>query len=146
MSDIERITARVALGRASPRDLLGLGTSLRSLDDLRNALAPMGPPILRRAMDDLGGMEELADTLKSALKTEGPPTVRDGGVFAEAWDAELTLRVIGRDGQSWLADYQKRLVQPPGSAVESRFQSRIRYYIEITPRGRVPADFVAARR
>jgi len=145
-SDIERITARVALARANPRDLAGLGQTLSMLPGLREQLANLDPPLLREWTADLDGLDELAGLLQRALRDDVPITIREGGIIADGYHAELDeLRGIRRNGQAWLADYQKRQIEETGiGSLKVAYNRVFGFYIEITNtyRDQVPAHYV----
>jgi DNA mismatch repair protein MutS len=103
--DLERLSTRVVLGRANPRDMAALGKSLSGLATVRDALEtlPPGsgpdtgapddnpPPPLRlaelcRNWDSLG---DLAKKLGDALRDPPPPTLTEGGIFRTGFNAEL---------------------------------------------------------
>ncbi|NOT01970.1 MAG: DNA mismatch repair protein MutS [Phycisphaerales bacterium] len=145
-NDVERIAARVALGRANPRDLVGLGRTLGALPDIRSVLEPLGPPALRQWREELAGLDELAGLLQRALRADAPPVVREGGVIADGYHAELDeLRSIRRDGRAWLADYQKRQIEETGiPSLKIAYNRVFGFYIEVTHthRDRVPSHYV----
>ncbi len=146
LADVERITARVALGRASPRDLAALSRTLQSLPELRAATADAGAPLLHETGAALGGTEELADLLKRAVREDAPISVREGGIVAPGFNEELDrLRSIRSDGQSWLARYQQeQAARTRIPSLKVGFNKVFGYYIEIsnTHRDRAPADYV----
>ena len=162
MGDVERIAARVGVGRASPRDLVGLGRAARRCADLAETLGPAeaggvaekgdatgkdpATDLISRCVDDLGGLDALGDLLMRALREDAAPTLRDGGFIADGFDAELDrLRNIGEDGQRWLAEYQAREAARSGiSTLKVGYNSVFGFYIEITNthRDKVPPDYV----
>jgi DNA mismatch repair protein MutS len=153
MGDMERIAARLGVGRASPRDLVGLGRALRRCGQLASAIGPpattqpeAGPDLLTKLAALLGGLEELASFLETALKPDAPPVIRDGGFILDGYDAELDrLRNIGRQGHQWLAEFQVREAQRTGiPSLKVGYNSVFGYYIEITHqhRDKAPADYV----
>ena len=146
MSDVERIAGRVALSRSSPRDLHALGQTLHALPTLLTDLSESRVPYLDRITDDLGGVTELADLLVRALRGDPPTTSREGGFIADGFDAELDrLHTISRDGQSWLADYQRKQIDATGIAnLKVGFNRVFGYYIEVSnaARDKVPPGFV----
>jgi len=146
--DIERIVARVGCRRASARDLVALGQSLGQLPTLAELLEPLAiaGSLLEGIRDQLGGLHDLADYLGSALNPDPPATLKDGGVIAAGFDAELDrLRSIDRDGRSWLAQFQAGQVQRTGIPnLKVGFNQVFGYYIEVSNsyRDRVPEDYV----
>ena len=109
IGDLERILARIALRSARPRDLAHLSRALAALPGLDGLLAPVDAPLLARLREDVAGFDDLAALLSSAVVESPPMLVRDGGVIAEGYDAELDeLRRLSDDAGSWLTDLERR--------------------------------------
>jgi len=101
-SDVERITARIALRQVRPRELVGLRHSLAKAAALAPALAGQ-PGLLARIGADLVPPPGCDALLARALMEEPAAMVRDGGVFATGFDAELDeLRAIQTNADSFL--------------------------------------------
>ena len=81
--DVERITARVALKSARPRDLSGLRDTLEALPALAGALQGCASPLLIELTDHLAGDDALGTLLKASIRPEPAAVVRDGGVIAD---------------------------------------------------------------
>ena len=134
--DIERIVTRLSVARASPRDLTGLGRCLEAIPDLMAALAEM--PDSREVAPELAGMTafcaQQAGYIRSALRPDPAPHLREGGVIATGFDVDLDrLRDIGDGGQTWLADYQVSLAEQSGiSSLKVSYNKVFGYYIEVT--------------
>jgi DNA mismatch repair protein MutS len=134
--DIERIIARVSLGRASPRDLAALSRCLAAMPALLDRLDAL--PDSKSVAPELMGLRdfcgERAKYLAGAIKTEPAPHLREGGVIETGFDAELDrLRQIARTSQSWLGEYQARLAQESGIAsLKVGYNKVFGYYIEVT--------------
>src|SRR4051812_25793359 len=142
--DIERIIARIAVARAGPRDLASLGRCLASLPTLLDKLQT-----LSNAADVAPELENLrefcaeqAKYLAGAILPDPAPHLREGGVIATGFDAELDrLRDIGTNSQQWLARYQKQLADESTiSSLRIGFNKVFGYYIEVTDshRAKVP--------
>jgi DNA mismatch repair protein MutS len=145
-ADVERIAGRVALSRATPRDLKGLGNTLDALPPLIEKLRDSHVAFLTQIAGDFEGLPDLADLLRRAIRDEPPLNLREGGFIADGFDAELDrLRGTGRDGQSWLADFQRREIERTGiTSLKVGFNRVFGYYIEIpnSARARVPVEYV----
>ncbi|MFA6970530.1 MAG: DNA mismatch repair protein MutS [Gallionella sp.] len=87
--DVERITARIALRSARPRDLSGLRDTLLALPQLHATLAACDSPLVNALTDALQADTQLADMLTKSLRTEPSAILREGGVIADGFDAEL---------------------------------------------------------
>ncbi|MBN2377698.1 MAG: DNA mismatch repair protein MutS [Sedimentisphaerales bacterium] len=146
ITDIERITARVSTGRASPRDLLSLGQALRQLPRLKTALDRCTADMLVRLAQQTDCLEKIADLIESAINPDAPLTCRDGGVIRTGYHEQVDhLRSLCHDGQSWLAQYQKQLVEQTRiPTLKVGFNKVFGYYVEVThaQTEKVPPDFV----
>ncbi|MCH8966604.1 MAG: DNA mismatch repair protein MutS [Planctomycetes bacterium] len=146
MADIERIAARVALMRATPRDLKGLGRTLDGLPAFIDQLRESRIAFLAEVAEDFEGLGDLAELLRHAIRDDPAPGLREGGFIADGFDAELDrLRCIRTDGQSWLAEYQRREIERTGIAsLKVGFNRVFGYYLEIlnSSKNRVPPEYV----
>lgn len=107
ISDIERISARVALRSARPRDLSGLRDSLLQLPHLANLLVE-ADSVWAHA-HDLRPSPTLLALLQRAMQPEPASHMRDGGVIADGYDAELDeLRAIQNDCGAVLLEFEAR--------------------------------------
>ncbi|OYU78936.1 MAG: DNA mismatch repair protein MutS, partial [Burkholderiales bacterium PBB5] len=97
LSDVERITARLALRQVRPRELSGLRDTLSALPALR-ALAPADSPLLAQLHGALQPDPAIAALLHQAIAPEPAVLLRDGGVIATGFDDALdALRAIGQN-------------------------------------------------
>ncbi len=133
VSDVERITARTALRQVRPRELVGLGRTLHKTAVL--AQAGQTPSAhLTQLFADLQPPEGCAELLVRAIMEEPAALVRDGGVFATGYDAELDeLRAIQNNCDDFLLELEakeKLLTGIPNLRVQ--FNKVHGFYIEIT--------------
>jgi DNA mismatch repair protein MutS len=140
---VERITARIALRQARPRELAGLRATLALLPALR-AVAPAGTPLLERVHAALQPPDEAAAPL-AAVAEEPAALLRDGGVIAPGFDAELDeLRGIATNCDAFLVDLEQRERARTGIAnLRVQFNKVHGFYIEVTSSNldRVPVDY-----
>ena len=143
VSDVERITARTALGQVRARELAGLRATLAALPQLA-AAAPRDAPLLERLHAALAPDAGLAQALR-ALADEPAALLRDGGVIAPGFDAELDeLRGITRHGDAFLLELEARERARTGIPnLRVQFNKVHGYYIEVTGSHleKVPADY-----
>ncbi|MCC7349302.1 MAG: DNA mismatch repair protein MutS [Phycisphaerales bacterium] len=142
--DIERIVARIAVGRCGPRDLSALGKCLAALPKLLDILqdlphsADIAPELLR--LRDFCGTQ--AKYLQDAIQADPAPHLREGGVIADRFDAELDrLRSMTTNSRQWLAQYQGELsAESSIPSLKVGFNKVFGYYIEVTDthRDKVP--------
>ena len=147
--DIERITTRIALLSARPRDLASLRDGLKQLPALRQQVArcfiPGDSCLLREIHDALAPPEACLDLLVRAVAEEPAAMVRDGGVFARGFDAELDeLRALSENAGQFLVDLETRERERTGIANLRVEYNRVHgFYIEVTngQADKVPDDY-----
>lgn len=134
LGDLERILSRIALRSARPRDLSTLRDGLNMLPDVRTLLAPLDSPCLAELVAELGEHDDHAHLLKSAIVPQPPVLARDGGIFAEGYDAELDeLRTLSTNADQFLIDLEAREKAATGIATLKVGYNRVHgYYIEIS--------------
>jgi DNA mismatch repair protein MutS len=132
-SDVERITARVALHSARPRELSGLRDSLALLPELRKAL-PDAAPLLRQLALDLDVSGECSSLLAKAIQEEPAARIIDGGVIADGYSAELDeLRGLQANAGEFLVKLEMKERERTGIAnLRVAYNSVHGYYIEVT--------------
>ena len=137
--DLERLIAKVDSGRANPRDLKGLATSLRPVAEIREQSTAVD--CSRRLTEQ----PAIVDLIDRSVVEDPPVLLTDGGFIAPGYDAELDdLRTVATEGHQWLAEFQAREIQRTGIAkLKVKHVSTFGFVIEI-PKGSValaPADY-----
>jgi DNA mismatch repair protein MutS len=143
--DVERITARIALKSARPRDLSGLRATLAQMPAITSLLQRCSSPLLERLNVDLIDRENIMELLTSAIRDEPSAVVREGGVIAQGYDAELDeLRAIQENCGAFLLDLETRERQRSGIANLKVEYNRVHgFYIEVSrsQSDHVPDDY-----
>lgn len=134
IGDMERILARISLKSARPRDLVQLRDTLSVLPNLEKILANIDSPLLQKLGHHVHGFPDIVDLLSDAISDSPPLTVRDGGVIAENYHAELDeLRQLSTEAGQFLLDLESREKKRTGIATLKVGYNRIHgYYIEIS--------------
>ncbi len=145
-SDVERITARTALRQVKPRELVGLGQTLERARQLAAQLGPQAAGgLLHGIASHLTPPEGCAELLRDALLPEPAALVRDGGVIADGFDAELDeLRGIQNHSDAFLIELEQRERARTGIAnLRVQFNKVHGFYIEVTQgqASKVPDDY-----
>ncbi|MBI3901712.1 MAG: DNA mismatch repair protein MutS [Nitrosomonadales bacterium] len=149
--DVERITARIALRSSRPRDLSGLRDTLLTLQQLQATLVgrdlsrhdnndvginPDLPnqPLIAALADGLQADAQLVATLQTSLKAEPSSVLREGGVIADGFDAELDeLRGIQTNCGDFLLALEARERARTGIANLKVEYNRVHgFYIEVS--------------
>ncbi len=133
VADIERITTRVALKTARPRDLSGLRDSLAQLPVLQAALAHAQSGLLQTLREHLVAPPEVMQTLQ-AIKPEPASVLREGGVIADGFDAELDeLRAMQTNHGDFLLQFEAAEKARTGlQNLKVEYNSVHGFYIEIS--------------
>ena len=146
IGDMERILTRVALRSARPRDLTRLHSSLAALPPLRAALQGCQEQRLGELCQQAGDFPELCELLDRALIDNPPAVIRDGGVIAGGYDAELDeLRQLSSNAGDFLLELERRERQATGISTLKVGYNRVHgYYIEISraQSGQAPAAYM----
>ncbi|WP_300455799.1 DNA mismatch repair protein MutS [Accumulibacter sp.] len=144
-ADVERIAGRIALFSARPRDLASLRDSLHRLAELRAPLATNAAPLLAELHGQLATPVAALDLLQRAILPEPAALLRDGGVIADAFDAELDeLRALNDNCGAFLLAIEARERERTGIANLKVEYNRVHgFYIEVTnaQATKVPEDY-----
>ncbi len=147
IADVERISARLALGSARPRDLSSLRDTLHALPDLAAKLAPLGTSseLLKKLSEVLASAPPVLDLLQRAIAPEPSVVIREGGVIANGYNAELDeLRSLGDDCGQFLLDLETRERERTGiTNLRVEFNKVHGFFIEVTngQADKVPEDY-----
>ncbi|MGI9304973.1 MAG: DNA mismatch repair protein MutS [Gammaproteobacteria bacterium] len=144
--DVERILARLALRSARPRDLAGLRDTVHLLPALRQQLQRLDTPLIRQLANDVAEHPDVASLLSRAIIDNPPMWIRDGGVIAPGFDAELDeLKSLSENADGFLLDLENRERKRTGLTTLKVAYNRVHgYYIEISraQADKAPADYV----
>ncbi|MCW8863754.1 MAG: DNA mismatch repair protein MutS [Colwellia sp.] len=109
LGDIERIIARVALGSARPRDFARLRFALQQLPQLQSYLSDSDQGYIHQLGQSCLPIPKIQTLLESAIVDNPPVLIRDGGVIAPGYDAELDrLRDLSQGAENFLAELEQR--------------------------------------
>ena len=144
--DIERITGKLNIGSAGPRDLLALAVSLDCLPGVKMMLEPFKLPIFEKEMYRIADFSELVTRIFETIDENTPALLVDGGVIKSGFSPELDeLRSAATEGKNWLAQIQMREIERTGiKSLKVKFNSVFGYYIEVSKANlsAVPEDYI----
>jgi DNA mismatch repair protein MutS len=143
--DLQRHTSRVSTGRASPRDLAGIGKTLAFLPQLKAKITSRKAKLINELEGQLELCPDLRALLDQALVDEPPLSPREGGLIRPGYDAMLDeIREIARGGKEWITRFQADEIARSGiNSLKVGFNKVFGYYIEITNThaAKIPADY-----
>ena len=147
IQDVARIHGRVAMRRATPRDLVALGRSLAAAPSALEILegTPAFNETAARLASFSGALAQLGMRIVQSC-VESPPThLREGGLLREGIDVELDeAKGLQRDASLWIAKYQSQLIRDTGiETLRTGFNRVFGYYIELShaQSSRAPVTF-----
>jgi DNA mismatch repair protein MutS len=145
VSDLERLTGRINMGTATPRDLVALRRSLEQVPAIRQTLSDAEPSLLQILHENADEMPDIRELIGGAISDDPPINFSDGGVIREGFDAELDeLRSISRNAKQTIATIEARERARSGIAnLRVRFNNVFGYFIEVSKASsvRVPGDY-----
>lgn len=146
IGDLERIVSRIGLRSARPRDLVKLRAGLGLLPELQKLLKPIDSPHLQSLAQSIGEHPALYQELLKAVEENPPVVIREGGVIAKGYDAELDeLRELSSSAGEFLTRLEEEEKKRTGISTLKVGYNRVHgYYIEIS-RGQseqAPADYI----
>ena len=143
--DLERLVARVALGTAGPRDLVGLRQSVTAIPRVRVLLDELQAPLIKSLVAELDDVVDVREAIDSTLVDEPPALARDGGCIRDGVDVELDdLRSVSRDAKQHIAAMEQAERDRTGIAsLKIRYNRVYGYYIEVSKSNlhAVPDDY-----
>ncbi|GFO72608.1 DNA mismatch repair protein MutS [Bathymodiolus japonicus methanotrophic gill symbiont] len=133
VGDIERISSRVALKSARPRDLLVLRDTFAILPALQAQITGTGCLGIEQLSGKIGDQPDFLALLQRAIIDNPPVLIRDGGVIAAGYNQQLDeLRDLSQNANQYLIDMENREKESTGIATLRIKYNRVHgYYIEI---------------
>jgi DNA mismatch repair protein MutS len=148
IQDLERLTSRITLGQAMPRELVALRRSLAQLPVLKNFVTPQpsgGSELLRELHDEIDELVDVRELLEKAIADEPPALAAEPGVIRTGYSAELDeLRNLSQHSKQVIASMEERERKRTGiGSLKIRFNQVFGYYIEVSKPNRhlAPPDY-----
>lgn len=146
--DLERLASRLAMDRASPKDLVALRDTIRAALSLGPAL-PIAAPTALSTLAEPGDRDAalaFADVIARAVVDDPAMSPADGSVIREGWSSELDgLRSLRSDAHGVLEAYLEEERRSSGlSGLRVRYNKIIGYYLELSKGAAqsAPAHFI----
>ena len=146
IGDLERIIAKVAAGRVSPRELVQLKLALQAVEPIKYACENSDNEVLKQIGKQLDCCAVIRDRIANELVPEPPMLLNKGGVVADGVNEQLDeLRAIAYHGKDYLMQLQQRESERTGiPSLKISFNNVFGYYIEVrnTYKENVPAEWI----
>ena len=109
MRDLERLSTRLAYGRANARDLVAVSDCLERMPRLQGLLSEGDSELLHQCAEGLSDLDPLMHHIASRVVEDPPMTIRDGGIFQDGVNEQLDdLRQKAGEGTDWLKGFESR--------------------------------------
>lgn len=146
MVDVERIVAKIATQKISPRALVQLGKSLEEMDQIKKYLSDHTSKVLQKRAEGFIENKEIISLIQSTLQADAPVLLSKGEVIADGVNSELDeLRGLLRSGKDHLdkmLERESERTQIP--SLKIAFNNVFGYYIEVrnTHKDKVPEEWI----
>jgi DNA mismatch repair protein MutS len=145
VADLERLTGRLNMSAASPRDLAALRRSLDQVPLIRQTISDSNASLLQVLHESLDELEDVRSLIARAISDEPPAKLSDGGALRDGYSSELDeLRAISSDAKRTIAGMEARERARSGiSSLRIRYNGVFGYYIEVSKAAsvRVPENY-----
>ncbi|PHN05649.1 DNA mismatch repair protein MutS [Flavilitoribacter nigricans] len=134
MGDLERLIAKVPMGKINPREVVQLKRALSVLVPIRESLGATGNDDLVKIAEGIKPCPDLKEKIAQAIIEDPPVNLSKGGVIADGYHEELDeLRNIIQNSKDILLDIQQREVERTGiNSLKIGFNNVFGYYLEVT--------------
>ena len=146
VGDLERLISKVCTGRANPREIVAIKTSLQKIPQIKTYLNEAQVKTLSQISEGLMPLDRLVDKIQNSIVDTPPLNVADGGIIKKGFSPELDeIRDISLNGKGWIANLQKSERERTGiPSLKVNFNKVFGYYIEISHanKDKIPADYI----
>jgi DNA mismatch repair protein MutS len=145
MRDLERLSTRLAYGRANARDLVAVSECLGRMPKLQTLLTEGNSELLHSSSLGLNNLDSMRELIYTKIIDEPPASIRDGGIFRHGVHEQLDeLRSKASEGTSWLKEFESKereKLDIPNLKIKHNRQ--FGFFIEITKShvGKVPDNY-----
>ncbi|MCY4612428.1 MAG: DNA mismatch repair protein MutS [Nitrospira sp.] len=145
LHDLERLSSRIVIGTATPRDVLRLKESLTILPKLVQLFDGIADPLLNSLLQRWDVLSDVTALIEDSIDPNAPASVKEGPIFQNGVDPVIDeLRTMSRNGVQWLTDLEQREREQSGiDSLKIKYNQVFGYYFEVTKANlsRVPEYF-----
>ncbi len=145
IGDLERLISKICTGRANPRELVNLKTSLKKIPLIKQLLDTSTSEVIKSIALKLHNLDSLIEKIELSIVDQPPLNINDGGVIRPGFSPELDeLRDISLNAKDWIAQLQKSERERTNiPSLKVSYNKVFGYYISIsnTHKNKVPPDY-----
>lgn len=146
IGDLERLLAKVSVGKINPREVAQLNRALRAIEPIKLELEASGHHFLQKMAESLNICQTLRDRIDRDLAAEPPVNVAKGGAIADGSNTILDdYRNVVRNAQQLLLEIQQREIERTGiNSLKIGFNNVFGYFLEVTNKykDQTPPDWI----
>jgi DNA mismatch repair protein MutS len=146
IGDLERLISRICTGRATPREVVAVKTSLKKIPATKELLDHLKVVTLNNISVQLNPLENIVEKISTAIIDSPPSAINEGGIIRNGFSPELDeLRDISLHGKEWIATLQQTERERTGiPSLKVNFNNVFGYYIDIshTHKNKIPDNYV----
>ncbi|MCX8106798.1 MAG: DNA mismatch repair protein MutS [Ignavibacterium album] len=146
VGDLERLISKVCTGRANPREIVAVKTSLKKIPYIKELLNKFSDVTLRKIGESLKDLSALVDKISEAIIDSPPASLTEGGIIRSGFSAELDeLRDIAFHGKEWISNLQQKERERTGiPSLKVGFNNVFGYYIDVSNahKSKIPDDYI----
>lgn len=146
IGDLERLISKVCTGKANPRDLVAIKTSLKKIPSIKQHLSVVKSTVLVKIQEKLEALDKLVEKIETAIVDSPPLALNDGGVINYGFSPELDeLRDLSKNAKTWIANLQRTERERTNiPSLKVSYNKVFGYYIEITNahKDKIPDDYI----
>ena len=146
IGDLERLIAKIATGRANPREVNQLEAMLELIPNLKSQISNLKSQTLTALNRSLDSLSDLVSAIDKAIADDPPIALVDGGVIKNGYNTELDeIRTLAFGAKDWVVKHQQSERERTGiSSLKISFNNVFGYYIEVTNthRDKVPDNYI----
>ena len=144
-SDLERIIARIATGKANPRDVLNVGITLSKIPMIQNSIN-ISSSVLSKLVKQFSDTSKITQSILHIIKEDPPAATKNGGYISHGISTELDeLRLLSSDASKWMTDMQVQEREKNNiPSLKVGYNRVFGYFLEVTKThtDKVPENYI----
>ena len=146
VGDLERLISRICTGRATPREVVAVKSSLKKIPAAKELLDQLKVSTLKNISEQLDPLENIVEKIETSIIDSPPAAINEGGIIRNGFSPELDeLRDISLHGKEWIATLQQNERERTGiSSLKVNFNNVFGYYIDVshTHKNKIPDNYI----
>lgn len=132
--DFQRLTSKIAKGRANARDLISLKQTLSALPEIKKIIQPIDSVLIKEIYENLDDFDDLYELIHNSIVEEPPVTIREGNIINEGYSTELDyLKESIKSAKSWILNLENSEKERTGiKTLKVGYNKIFGYYIDVS--------------